>query len=213
MLHKLFKDKRSIGEVKMDSKKEMWTEHCETMKNEIRKAKADTKFKVEDYIRIVPNFPKKGIMFKDISPLLASPEAFRNMINQFAYEIMDKKVDKIVAIDSRGFIFGSALASKLGIGLILARKAGKLPPETISETYKLEYGEATLEMLKDSIQEGDNIVIIDDVLATGGTIEAAVSMVKKLKGNIVKVLFLIELGFLNGKSRLDVPYASLCYEE
>lgn len=166
-------------------------------------------FKVEDYIRIVPDFPKPGISFKDITPLLETPEAFRNTIDLFAEKIKDMPIDKIVAIDSRGFIFGAALAYKLNKGLVLVRKKGKLPHGTIEESYDLEYGSATLEIHQDSIEKGENVIIIDDVLATGGTIKATVNLVKKIGGKVQTVLFLIELGFLNGKEKLDVPHISL----
>lgn len=157
---------------------------------------------IKKLIRDVPNFPKQGIIFKDITPLLASPEGLKITIDAFKHELKNIKIDKVVAIESRGFILGAPLAYALNAGLVLARKPGKLPSATIKETFKLEYGEDSLEMHKDSIKPNEKIVIIDDVLATGGTMEAVIKLSSKLGGDIQKILFLIELSFLNGHTKL-----------
>ena len=142
---------------------------------------------LKTFIRDIPDFPKPGILFRDITPLLLDPHAFRETVDILRRRYEGKKVDKIVAIESRGFFFGSPVAYHLGAGFIPLRKPGKLPYETITESYALEYGEAALEVHKDAIQPGDRIVILDDLLATGGTAAAAVSLVKKLGGQIVEV--------------------------
>jgi adenine phosphoribosyltransferase len=154
-------------------------------------------------IRDVPNFPKEGIIFKDITPLLKDPKAFRLAINKMAKHYKGKQIDGIVAVEARGFIFAGALAAKLKTGFIPVRKPGKLPYKTISETYQLEYGTDTLQIHEDAIKPGDKILIVDDLLATGGTVAAVVNMVKKLGGEVVGIGFLIELAFLNGRSKLS----------
>jgi adenine phosphoribosyltransferase len=157
---------------------------------------------VKKAIRDVPDFPEKGINFKDITPVLNDPELFRTVVKEFAARYKDRGIDKIAAVESRGFIFGSALACELGAGLVPVRKKGKLPAETIEASYALEYGTATLEIHTDAIRKGERVLIIDDLLATGGTAEATASMVKKLGGDIVEIAFLIELAFLKGRDRL-----------
>ncbi|MDD5772073.1 MAG: adenine phosphoribosyltransferase [bacterium] len=154
-------------------------------------------------VRDVPNFPKEGIIFKDITPLLKDPKAFRSAINKMAKHYKGKKIDGIVAVEARGFIFAGALAAKLKTGFIPVRKPGKLPYKTISETYQLEYGTDALQIHEDAIKPGDKILIVDDLLATGGTVAAVVNMVKKLGGEVVGIGFLIELAFLNGRSKLS----------
>lgn len=154
------------------------------------------------FIRDVPDFPKKGIIFKDITTLLKDKQAFREALNQLYGKVSNLTVDKVVAIESRGFIFGSLLAEKLDAGFVPVRKPGKLPAEKISETYQLEYGIDSLEIHTDAIQKGDRVLIHDDLLATGGTVEAVCKMVEKLGGQIVGILFLIELDFLNGREKL-----------
>lgn len=157
------------------------------------------------YIRDVPDFPKPGIVFKDITPLLNSPEAFRAAIDLFINRHRENqpKIDRIVGVESRGFLFASAVSYALGVGLVLVRKKGKLPHRSISHTYELEYGSDTLEIHEDAIEPGENVVIIDDLLATGGTLEASCVLVEKLGGNIAAVGVLIELTFLEGRDRLQ----------
>lgn len=154
------------------------------------------------YIRDVPDFPKPGILFKDITPLLLNPEAFAAAISQMAIPYRERPVDVVVGIESRGFIFGAALALALGVGFVPVRKPGKLPYETISVDYELEYGTDRVEMHTDAIRGGQRVALIDDLLATGGTMCAACQLVEKLGGNIAGISFLIELGFLNGREKL-----------
>lgn len=158
---------------------------------------------LKNYFRIVPDFPKKGINFIDITTLLKNKIALDEAINQLYSRVSDLKVDKVVSIEARGFIFGSLLAHKLSAGFVPVRKPGKLPAEKISESYSLEYGTDTLEIHKDAIQPGEKILIHDDLLATGGTVEAVCRMVEKLGGEIVGILFLVELSFLNGREKLN----------
>lgn len=155
------------------------------------------------YIREIPNFPKEGIQYKDITPLLQSPEAIKESVAQFLALIGDEKIDKVVGIESRGFLFGMLLAEKLNAGFVPIRKPGKLPAETYSEVYELEYGKDTLEIHCDAIQRGERIILHDDVLATGGTARAACDLVKKMGAEIVQCNFLIELSFLNGRKKLN----------
>ncbi|WP_034923372.1 adenine phosphoribosyltransferase [Gillisia sp. CAL575] len=155
------------------------------------------------YIREIPNFPKEGIQYKDITPLLQSPEAIKESVAQFLALIGDEKIDKVVGIESRGFLFGMLLAEKLNAGFVPIRKPGKLPAETYSEVYELEYGKDTLEIHCDAIQKGERIILHDDVLATGGTARAACDLVKKMGAEIVQCNFLIELSFLNGRQKLN----------
>jgi adenine phosphoribosyltransferase len=154
------------------------------------------------YIRDIPDFPKKGIIFKDITTLLKEPSLFRKVINIFFKRYRNKKINLVVAVEARGFIFGAALAYKLGAGFVPVRKKGKLPAQTIEATYNLEYGTDTLTMHKDAIQRGQNILIVDDLLATGGTVGAVTELVERLKGKIVELAFLIELTFLKGRDKL-----------
>ena len=157
----------------------------------------------KSFIRDVPNFPKDGIIFKDITPLLQSPEMLNKTTEALVQLVNGQKIDKVVGIESRGFIFGPLLASKLNAGFVPIRKPGKLPSTTLSETYDLEYGTDTLEIHKDSIQKGDMVLIHDDVLATGGTASAACKLVEKLGGTIVQCNFLIEITFLEGVSKIE----------
>jgi adenine phosphoribosyltransferase len=154
-------------------------------------------------IRDVPDFPKPGIVFKDITPILNNGQLFRLAVTIFAERYQRKSVEKIVAVDARGFIFGGALAHYLGIGLSMVRKKGKLPYEAHSHDYDLEYGHGTLEMHIDAVEKGQRVVIIDDLLATGGTAEAAAKLVGKCGGEIVELAFLVELSFLKGRERLE----------
>ena len=160
---------------------------------------------IKNIIRDIPDFPKKGIVFKDITPVLSHPQAFRASVDAIAEELSKKKIDCIVGIESRGFIFSPTLAYKLGVGFVPVRKKGKLPWKTHSVAYELEYGQATLEIHSDAIPKGARVAIVDDLLATGGTAKAAASLVEKLGGQVEKIAFLIELSFLNGRQKLS-PY-------
>ncbi|OGZ37971.1 MAG: adenine phosphoribosyltransferase [Candidatus Portnoybacteria bacterium RIFCSPLOWO2_01_FULL_43_11] len=157
---------------------------------------------LQSKIREIPDFPKKGVSFKDITPLLENAKYFRYLIDILFKKYKDKKIKKIVAIDARGFLIASALAYKLKTGIVIVRKKGKLPFKTVGCDYDLEYGKETLEIHKDSIKPKERILIIDDVLATGGTALAAAKLVEKLKGKIIGISFLIELLFLNGRKKL-----------
>lgn len=154
------------------------------------------------HIRNVKDFPKPGIMFRDITTLLKNPEAFNYTLEQLLEFAKAKKINKVVGIESRGFIFGSVLAHKLNCGFIPVRKPGKLPAEKVSISYSLEYGEDTLEIHKDAIQKGDRVLVHDDLLATGGTMNAVCRLIEKLGGEIVQVSFIVELSFLNGREKL-----------
>ena len=163
---------------------------------------ANSRINLQSKIREIPDFPKKGVSFKDITPLLENAKYFRYLIDILFKKYKDKKIKKIVAIDARGFLIASALAYKLKTGIVIVRKKGKLPFKTVGCDYDLEYGKETLEIHKDSIKPKERILIIDDVLATGGTALAAAKLVKKLKGRIIGISFLIELLFLNGRKKL-----------
>ncbi|MBM3861015.1 MAG: adenine phosphoribosyltransferase [Verrucomicrobia bacterium] len=153
-------------------------------------------------VRDVPDFPKKGILFKDITPVLQNGALFRVAVDAIADRHTGKKVDAVIGIDARGFIFAGAIAYKLGVGMIPIRKKGKLPWKTVGASYTLEYGSETTEMHIDAVKKGDNVIIVDDLLATGGTAMAACHLVKQLGGTVTEVDFLIELAFLNGRERL-----------
>lgn len=157
---------------------------------------------LKQYFRDIQDFPKEGILFKDITPLLLSPEAREEMLETLVTTLKDKKIDKVVGVESRGFFFGILLAQKLNAGFIPVRKPKKLPYKTISASYELEYGQDTLEMHIDAIQKGDKVLIHDDVLATGGTIKAVCELVEKLGGEIVQCNFLMELSFLTGREKI-----------
>jgi adenine phosphoribosyltransferase len=154
-------------------------------------------------IRDVPDFPKPGIVFKDITPILSNGQLFRLAVTIFAERYQRKSVERIVAIDARGFIFGGALAHYLGVGLTVVRKKGKLPFTSHEQEYELEYGQGVLEMHVDAVEKRQRVVIIDDLLATGGTVGAAAKLVEKCGGEIVELAFLVELGFLKGRERLS----------
>jgi adenine phosphoribosyltransferase len=157
-------------------------------------------------IRDVPDFPKEGIIFKDITTLLNDKAAFKKVIEELVNRYKDKSIDFVVGIEARGFIFGGAVACGLDAGFVPCRKPGKLPYRTVSETYELEYGEDAIEIHEDAFPPGSRILLIDDLLATGGTIAAAANLVKKIKGEIVEIAFLIELGFLHGRDKIkDYP--------
>jgi len=158
---------------------------------------------IKNSIRDIPDFPKKGIIFKDITPLLKDKDLFSSIIDHMKKELEGKHIDYIVGIESRGFIFGCALANSLGCGFIPVRKPGKLPYKTKSATYLLEYGEDTLEIHEDAIEKGKKVVIIDDLLATGGTAFATLGLVESLGADVEAIMFLIELGFLKGREKLS----------
>ncbi len=153
-------------------------------------------------IREIPDFPKKGILFYDITTLLKDPAAFRKSIDELAAKLEGKDFDAILGVESRGFIFAAALAYKLGKGLIVVRKPGKLPSETLQATYELEYGTDTIEMHRDAVGSAQKVVIVDDLLATGGTAQATAELVEKAGGRVEVILFLVELDFLNGREKL-----------
>jgi len=157
---------------------------------------------LKSFIRDIPDFPKKGIIFKDITPLLQNPQAFQAVIDQLAQRYQNKNLKAVVAMESRGFIFGAPLALRLGVSFVPVRKPGKLPHKTHQETYDLEYGKDTLEIHQDAVNQGDKVLVLDDVLATGGTAAATVKLVQKAGGEVVEVAFIIHLGFLNGQDKL-----------
>lgn len=158
---------------------------------------------LKKFIRDVPDFPKKGIIFKDITPLLLNAEAFKTAVMEMLSPYRGEKIDKILAIEARGFIFGAAMAFELGCGLVIARKKGKLPWEKIEKTYSLEYGEEVLEVHRDAIEAGDRILIVDDLIATGGTGRAMAELVEDMGGEVVGFSFLVELTFLEGRKVLE----------
>lgn len=166
---------------------------------------------VKSTVRNVPDFPKPGIQFKDITPVLADARLFSDVVNWVAGEFAGQAVDHIVGMESRGFIFGAAVAPQLHAGFIPARKPGKLPADTVAVSYDLEYGQATLEMHRDALKPGDKVVVVDDLLATGGTAAATIELVRKLGGEVVACCFMVELDFLDGRAKLDVPITSLVH--
>lgn len=154
-------------------------------------------------IRDIPDFPREGILFKDITPILQDPALFGAVIDALADRYAGRTVDKVAGMESRGFIFAAPLAARLGAGFIPLRKLGKLPYETVSATFDLEYGTETLEMHADAVSPGERVLIIDDVLATGGTAAASVDLIRRCGGEVVESAFVIELAFLGGRSKLD----------
>lgn len=168
---------------------------------------------LKEYIRHVPDFPRAGILFYDITTLLRDPEAFRATVDQLSVPYHGKGIDTVVGIESRGFILGAAVAQRLGAGFIPVRKPGKLPAKAIRETYALEYGTDALEIHEDAVRPGQRVLIVDDVLATGGTAAAAAQLVRALQGELYGLAFLIELLSLDGKSRLrdEQVYSVLQY--
>ncbi|MFH0880267.1 MAG: adenine phosphoribosyltransferase [Lentisphaerota bacterium] len=154
-------------------------------------------------IRDIPDFPIKGIIFKDITPVLSDPKLFNMAVTLLTERHKKGSVDKVAVVESRGFIFGTAVAQQLGVGIVPIRKKGKLPHKTIEATYDLEYGSATLQMHSDALKKGERVLLIDDLLATGGTALASAQMIEQLGGKIVEIEFLIELAFLNGRKKLE----------
>lgn len=157
---------------------------------------------LKKHIRSIPDFPKKGILFRDITTLIGNKEAFSKVIDIFIERYKDKGIEKVVAAEARGFIFGGAIAYGLNTAFVPVRKKGKLPYKTIGARYELEYGTDSLQMHEDGIKQGERVLIVDDLLATGGTAKAICELVKKLKGEIVEVAFMIELSDLNGRQNL-----------
>ena len=157
---------------------------------------------VKDRIRNIPDFPKPGINFKDITTAIKDPETFRRIVNFLTEEFKDMNIDYVAGIESRGFIFGAPIAYNLGSGLIIIRKPGKLPADVEKVTYDLEYGTDSVEIHKDAIEPGKNVLLIDDLLATGGTTAASVELIRKTNGNLVGIGFVVELTFLNGIEKI-----------
>lgn len=170
--------------------------------------------KLEEYVRSIPDFPEKGIIFRDVTSVLQDADGLHLAIDSMQELLKDVDFDVVVGAESRGFVFGTPLAYNLHKPFVLVRKKGKLPCETVSKEYDLEYGSAVIEMHKDSIKPGQKVVLVDDLIATGGTIEAAAQLVEELGGEVVKIIFLMELAGLKGRERLakyDVA-SVICYE-
>jgi adenine phosphoribosyltransferase len=170
---------------------------------------------LKSLIRSVPDFPKKGILFYDITTLLKDKQALKVVIDSFAKPYLDKAVDIVAGVESRGFIFAAALAYQLGAGFVPVRKPGKLPAATLNACYDLEYGQDTLEIHRDAVEKGQRVLVVDDLLATGGTAAAVIQLISQLGGHVVGAAFLVELEFLHGRKRLngyDV-YSLLQYQE
>lgn len=168
---------------------------------------------VQDYIRTIPDFPMEGIMFRDVTTLFADPRGFRMAIDQLIHAFAGREIDKVVGLEARGFILGGAIAHQLSVGFVPIRKAGKLPGKTLSQDYTLEYGTATMEIHDDAIEAGERVLVIDDLLATGGTAEAGIKLLEQLGAKIVGCGFVIDLPELGGAKLLDkmgVEIHSLC---
>jgi adenine phosphoribosyltransferase len=158
---------------------------------------------VKDYIRSIVDFPHEGIMFRDVTTLFADPRGFRMAVDQMLHPYAGQRIDKVVGLEARGFILGGAIAHQLGTGFVPIRKKGKLPGATISQAYTLEYGEAVMEIHDDAIAAGERILLVDDLLATGGTAEAGISLIERLGGEIVSCSFIIDLPALGGRRKLE----------
>ncbi|OUS22277.1 adenine phosphoribosyltransferase [Rhodobacterales bacterium 59_46_T64] len=168
---------------------------------------------VQDYIRTIPDFPHAGIMFRDVTTLFADPRGFRMAVDQMVHPYAGRRIDKVVGLEARGFILGGAIAHQLSVGFVPIRKAGKLPGKVIAQDYVLEYGEATVELHDDAITAGENILVVDDLLATGGTAEAGIKLIERLGGEIVGCAFVIDLPDLGGRARLEsmgIEIEALC---
>jgi adenine phosphoribosyltransferase len=162
---------------------------------------------VKDYIRTIPDFPHDGIMFRDVTTLFSDPRGMRLAIDQMLAPYVGTKIDKVVGLEARGFILGGAVAHQLSVGFVPVRKAGKLPGKVISQAYQLEYGEAVVELHEDAIEAGETVLIVDDLLATGGTAEAGIKLVEQLGGKIISCAFIVDLPELGGHKRLkDLGY-------
>lgn len=169
--------------------------------------------KVEDYIRTIPDFPKPGIQFRDVTTLLSDARGFRTAVDALVQLHVGAEIDLVAGIEARGFILGGAVAHQLGKGFVPVRKKGKLPHDTLDQDYELEYGTDTVEIHKDAISDGANVLLVDDLIATGGTAEAAVKLIGKAGGNVLGASFVIELPDLGGRDRLeayDIEVLSLC---
>lgn len=158
---------------------------------------------VQDYIRTIEDFPHEGIMFRDVTTLFANPRGFRMAVDQLLHRYAGMRIDKVVGLEARGFILGGAVAHQLSVGFIPVRKQGKLPGATISQAYTLEYGEAVVELHDDAIEAGETILIVDDLLATGGTCEAGIKLIERLGGEIIGCAFVVDLPELGGRKRLE----------
>lgn len=163
----------------------------------------DARKTVKDYVRTIVDFPHEGIMFRDVTTLFAEPRGFRMCVDQLLHAYAGEQIDKVVGLEARGFILGGAVAHQLSVGFVPIRKKGKLPGRTISEDYQLEYGEAVVEVHDDAIAAGEKVLVVDDLLATGGTAEAGIKLVERLGGEIVGCAFVIDLPELGGRKRLE----------
>ena len=164
---------------------------------------------VKDYIRTIVDFPHEGILFRDVTTLFADARGFRMAVDQMLHPYAGEQIDKVVGLEARGFILGGAIAHQLSVGFVPIRKKGKLPGRTISQDYTLEYGEAIVEIHDDAIQPGETVLVVDDLLATGGTLAAAIELVRKVGGEVTGAASIMELTFLKGRDRLDIPFTSL----
>ena len=172
--------------------------------------------KIQDYIRTIVDFPHEGILFRDVTTLFADPKGFRMAIDQMLHPYAGEQIDKVVGLEARGFILGGAIAHQLGTGFVPIRKKGKLPATTISQKYTLEYGEAVMELHDDAIKAEEQILLVDDLLATGGTAEAGISLIKRLGGEIIGCSFIVDLPDLGGRAKLEklgMPVRALCAYE
>ncbi len=158
---------------------------------------------VKDYIRTIPDFPHEGIMFRDVTTLFLNPRGFRVAIDQLLHPYAGQRFDKVAGLEARGFILGGAIAHQLSVGFVPIRKAGKLPGKTIAQDYQLEYGEAVMELHEDSLQPGESVLLVDDLLATGGTAEAGIKLVEKLGAEVIGCAFVIDLPDLGGRALLE----------
>lgn len=168
---------------------------------------------VQDYIRTIPDFPHEGIMFRDVTTLFNDPRGFRLAVDLLLHPYIGQRIDRVAGLEARGFILGGAVAHQLSVGFLPIRKKGKLPARTIEQSYQLEYGEATVEIHDDAVQPGENILVVDDLLATGGTAEAGIKLIERLGGNIVACAFVIDLPDLGGNEKLKqlgVDVHTLC---
>lgn len=168
---------------------------------------------VQDYIRTIPDFPHEGIQFRDVTTLFNDPRGFRLAVDLLLHPYIGLKIDRVAGLEARGFILGGAVAHQLSVGFLPVRKKGKLPAATIEQSYQLEYGEATVEIHDDAVEPGENILVVDDLLATGGTAEAGIKLIERLGGNIVACAFVIDLPDLGGRKRLEqlgVDVHTLC---
>ena len=158
---------------------------------------------VRDYIRTIPDFPHAGIMFRDVTTLLADPRGFRMCIDQMLHPYAGMRIDKVVGLEARGFIMGGAIAHQLSVGFVPIRKRGKLPGKTLTQDYTLEYGTATMEIHDDAVQAGEKVLVVDDLLATGGTAEAGIKLLERLGAHVISTSFIIDLPELGGRKRLE----------